>query len=283
MPFQPIVPTWLALNAANDQSASGFLDLRTQQPVNAGGLNLGDYFDLTDGQALQLSYVTQGRLWFGRYRRIQVDANATAAQVAKGYAAYIVPGYSLDKAGLPAVNVNTVGSGQTAGTYTVTASGGGGSGAVIQYVINASGTLSGIPTVVTPGSGYTSTPTFTLAAGGTPGTVQAIMVQAPDIVTDYSHALATGLTNKPAGVFLNSITPGNFGFIQQGGLATVLYGGSITATGVGGLIQAISTGVFDSHVVGSGAPTGVTVGQALDAAIASSYGRVMLDLPTWPQ
>jgi hypothetical protein len=84
MPFQPIVPTWLALNAADDTSPSYFTDLRTGQPVFAGGLNQGDYFDLTNEEANNLSYKTNGILYAGRYRRVKVDSGATAANVKTG-------------------------------------------------------------------------------------------------------------------------------------------------------------------------------------------------------
>lgn len=78
--------------------------------------------------------------------------------------------YSSKK--LVSIQVLTVGSGQTDGTYTATASTG---GAVITYVI-LSGAISGIPTITVPGS-YTvdTVPTFTIAAGGTPGTVSATL------------------------------------------------------------------------------------------------------------
>lgn len=74
--------------------------------------------------------------------------------------------------GVTSVNILTAGSGQTAGTYTATASAG---GAVIQYVVAGGGTITAQPTVLNPGGPYTdaAVPTFTIAAGGTPGTVQA--------------------------------------------------------------------------------------------------------------
>lgn len=73
--------------------------------------------------------------------------------------------------GVDGVVIATAGSGQTNGTYTANASGGGGTGAQIQYTI-AGGLLTAV-TVLNPGKNYTSAPTFTIAAGGTPGTVTA--------------------------------------------------------------------------------------------------------------
>lgn len=74
--------------------------------------------------------------------------------------------------GVTSVNLLTAGSGQTPGTYTAAASAG---GAVIQYVVAAGGTITAQPTVLTAGGPYTdaAVPTFTIAAGGTPATVQA--------------------------------------------------------------------------------------------------------------
>ncbi len=112
MPYQPIVPTWLSLNAANDTSASYFTDLRTGQDINAGGLNAGDYFDLTNPEANDLSYSVNGILYAGRYRRVKVDSGATAANVKTGTIG-LMPSLSatspLNKFGTrnPAMNVVT--------------------------------------------------------------------------------------------------------------------------------------------------------------------------------
>ena len=76
--------------------------------------------------------------------------------------------------GVNSVNILTAGSGQTPGTYTVTASAG---GAVMQYVVASGGTVTAQPTILTPGGPYTdaAVPTFTLPAnGGTAATVQAV-------------------------------------------------------------------------------------------------------------
>jgi len=70
-----------------------------------------------------------------------------------------------------AVGITSPGSGQTNGTYNIPSSGGGGTGAVVQIVI-AGGVIT-TATVTSMGSGYTSIPTFTVAEGGTPGTLSA--------------------------------------------------------------------------------------------------------------
>lgn len=74
--------------------------------------------------------------------------------------------------GVTALNILTAGSGQTAGTYTVTANTG---GAVASITVAGGGTVTAQPIILTPGGPYTdaAVPTFTLAAGGTPATFQA--------------------------------------------------------------------------------------------------------------
>jgi hypothetical protein len=84
MPQLQTLPTWLALNAANFTSPTGLTDLRTGNPQYGGALNVGDYFDLTEAEANQLSYTTTGTLHAGRYRFVQVDSAATAANVKTG-------------------------------------------------------------------------------------------------------------------------------------------------------------------------------------------------------
>lgn len=93
MPQQQTITTWFALNGANDVSPSGMADIRTGEPIFVGGLNVGDYFDLTEKEANQLSYIDTGLpfLHAGRYRRIRIDPNATAAQIAVGHIGFMSP------------------------------------------------------------------------------------------------------------------------------------------------------------------------------------------------
>jgi hypothetical protein len=213
MPFQPIVPTWLAWNNGNFTSPTALTDLRTGQPFAAGGLNLGDYFDATNEEAKQGSYTTNGTLFAGRYRFVQVDSGATAANVRTGTVGYLRAGTYMQS-----VVILTVGTGQTAGTYNVAANAGnGGTGALIQVVVGSAGTVTSA-TVLQGGYGYTAAPTFTLVTGGTPGTVVAQLNTTPNLVT--SADIAPNAV-RPV-VFLNSITPGNYGFVQELGTATVL-------------------------------------------------------------
>lgn len=251
MPFQPIVPTWTAWNNANFTSPTALTDLRTGQPFAAGGLNLGDYFDATEKEANDGSYTTNGLLHAGRYRFVRVSSAATAGNVAVGKVGYLQPGTFVQS-----VQVLTQGTGQTVGTYVVTGSGGGATvQATIQVVVNSATSIT--VTLLTPGSGYTSAPTFTLATGGTPGTVVAQLNTTVNNVTSADNA--ANLV-RPV-IFLNSITPGNYGFIQELGVATVLSAASVVqavnqfaiATAVGstpiGLLIA-SSATFSSNAIG---------------------------------
>ncbi len=212
MPFQPILPTWLALNGANDTSPSYFTDLRTGQTIYAGGLNLGDYFDVTNCEAAQLSQTSVGVLYSGRYRRVQVDSGATAANVKTGtiglmpsLAAIIVDG---DPAGKPTGNIVT---------------------------------------------------SYDQPIGNTAGGIRMV-------------------------VFLNSITPGNYGFVQELGIATVLGKSSLTAASpaIGDVIVATTSGLVDDPTQ-SGSPTYATLktvlGDAIDLPVNGGKFRVLLNLP----
>jgi len=270
MPQQQALPTWLALNAANYTSPSGLSDLRTGTQQLYGGLNLGDYFDLTELEANALSSTTIGLLHAGRYRLVQVDANATIADVAMGKAAYFALGKSVQQ-----VVIATAGSGQTPGSYNATASTG---VATISYTINAAGALAAV-TVTNGGTNYTATPTFTIAAGGTPGTVAAQMLVTPNIVTGFTNPLSLSALR---GVFLNSITPGNYGFIQELGEATVLGAAALTSTLAGNVVgpKAASAGAFDATVA-TAAPLISQLGYAIDLPVAASTFRVNMDLPVY--
>ena len=207
MPFQPIVPTWLALNAANDTSPSYFTDLRTGQPVLAGGLNLGDYFDLTNPEANDLSYQTNGVLYAGRYRRVQVDSGATAANVKTGTIG-LMPSLAV-------VGVNKYG---------------------------------------------TRNPPM-------------------NIVTSYDQAIGLSTNVRPV-VFLNAITPGNYGFVQELGVATVLGASSFSATpAIGDLLQTTTSGLVTDPTQSTGltsATAKLVIGTAIDLPKVSALFRILL-------
>lgn len=272
MPAQQAVPTWLAWNNANFSSPTGITDVNTGQPIAAGGLNLGNYFDATNEEAENASYANNGLLFEGRYRLVQVDSGATAANVKTGTIGYLRAGSTVKSA----VTL-TVGSGQTAGTYQIAANvgSGGGSGAILQVIIGAGGTIVGSPVVINPGFGYSSVPTFTVAAGGTPGTVAAQLGSSPNLVTSYDQIAVTGVGSVRPVVFLNSITPGNFGFIQELGTATVLGNATIGTAAQQNFVNATTGGTVNAGTTF----TISTIGQAIDLPLASNLFKVLLNGP----
>lgn len=273
MPQQQALPTWVALNNANNGSPTGITDVNTGQPIAAGGLNGGDYFDLTNDEAAAASYTTNGLCYAGRYRWVKVDSGATVANVKTGTIGYLRNGTTVKSA-----ITTAVGSGQTNGTYQIAAniSSGGGSGAIISVTI-AGGAIVGSPTVINGGFNYSSAPTFTVAAGGTPGTVVAQLNTTPNFVTSADQVGVTAIGVRPV-VFLNPVTPGNWGFIQELGTATVLNGagGAITA---GNFVNAATNG---NGLVSSGGTTYVptTIGVAIEAGSVSNPFKVTLTGPT---
>jgi hypothetical protein len=276
MPFQAALPTWLAINNENSPYQSGQGDPITGYPYNAGGLNQGDYFDLTNDEAANASYTTNGILYNGTYRYVQVDSGATAANVKTGTVGYIRSGSTVKS-----VVVLTQGSGQTVGTYQVAANvgSGGGSGAIIQVVVTAANAIT--VSVLNGGYGYVSVPTFTLATGGTPGTVQAQLGISENIVTSADQALGTAGTGVPAAsqagvgpihpvVFLNSITPGNYGFVQESGVATVAAAST-----------AVQTQGYNAVVLNSASANG-TMTTSVNTYSEFAIGQVLDPLPSAP-
>lgn len=257
MPAIQAVPTWLAWNNCNFTSPTGLTDMATGQQIAGGGLNGGDYFSATNDEAAQASFTTNGLLYAGRYRLVQVDSGATAANVKTGTVGYLAAGKTVKS-----VVVLTAGSGQTAGVYTVAANNpsAGGTGAIIQVIVNANGTVTAQPTVLQGGSNYTSQPTFTLAAGGTPATFSSQLNSTPNVVTSADvQLLAGGVGAVRPVIFLNSITPGNWGFVQELGTATVLATAAqtqavnqfaIAASGPGTGLMTASSATFSIFAIG---------------------------------
>jgi hypothetical protein len=260
-------------------SPSGLTDLRTGLPYQAGGLMVGEAVELTEAEAQAASGNTLHR---GTYRFVQVDTGATAADILAGCVGGMLPGKFVQS-----VVIKTAGSGQTAGTYTATASSG---SATIQYVINASGALASV-IVTGQGSAYTSTPTFTIAAGGTPGIVSAQMGVGADIVTSINSALFAGLRTVVFLAPLTSaqVTAGAYVFVQELGVALLLGKSSLTngspAVGDTIIIPASSNGTVDDPTQSGDVtyalwPT--VLGTAIDIPVAGQLFKVLLDLPYIP-
>lgn len=76
--------------------------------------------------------------------------------------------YYSGRQGVLSVVQLAAGVGMTVGSYTVAATGGGGTGASITFAVLTATTIG--PITIVPGFGYTSAPTFSPATGGTPVT-----------------------------------------------------------------------------------------------------------------
>jgi hypothetical protein len=176
MPYDPTLTTWLSVNACDDLTATGLTDLRTGATVYGGALNLGMYFDLTEVQARQLSFLTNGTLHAGRYRRVQVDSGAVQGAIRTGAIGLMVAG--------------------------------------LQPELN--------------------------------------------IVTSYG----AGIPGCHPVIFLNRITTGRFGFVQELGIATVLCGPVLTIPG--------ATGSFVNSVNGAAPPAPFTLTGVLDVPAAQT-------------
>jgi hypothetical protein len=274
MPLTPSLPTWLAWNNANFTSPTGLSDAYNGQPIGAGGLNLGAYFDATNAEAGQASYSVNGILYAGRYRLVQVDSGATAANVKTGTVGYLRAGGGTGA--VKTVIITNAGTGATAGTYTIAANlNGGGTGAVIQVVVGSGGTITAV-SVLNGGYNYNSVPTFTLTATGTTGgAVVAQLDTSPNIVTTADQTSTTGAPVRPV-VFLNSITPGNYGFIQELGVATVLGSATVGTAAVGNFVSPLAVGSGNGTVTAGTTYTVTTFAQAIDLPLASNPYKVLL-------
>jgi hypothetical protein len=252
-------------------SPTGLTDIRTGLTELGGGMNVGDFVDLTDAEAQSWS----PNLYAGRYRFVQLSTASTAANVVQGKPCGIAAPTTVGR-----VAISGVGSGQTAGTYLVNSSASGGTAlAVAQVVVGAAGTITSA-TLVNPGAGFTSTPTFTVAAGGTPGTILAQMAVSENVVSSFD-ASAISL-NSVRGVFLGSvtaaqITAGAFVFIQEQGVATALVT-TATNTTVGCTAATVTAGAITTATETTAHPIGL-LGLTLDVAAASTLVRVELNLP----
>jgi hypothetical protein len=83
-------------------------------------------------------------------------------------------------------------------------------------------------------------------------------------VTSADQVGTSGIPVRPV-VYLNSITPGNYGFIQELGLATVLANAAVATTTLPAYVNALTTSSGTvTCTAGSGSPIGSTIGLAVD-------------------
>lgn len=183
MPRQQSLPTWFALNGCNDITASGINDVRTGEPINAGGLGAGDFFEVTEKEANDLSWPQIGTLHSGQYRRVQIHENATDAEIDKGKLVFLV----------------------------------------------------------------------------------TLLVPEVNVLTTLNH----GVPNIVRGVVLNDVTPGNWCFVQELGIASVYVSGTVAAGG------GITVGTSGNAAPG----TTNLIGHALQARTGAGLVLALLDLP----
>ena len=282
MPKQEILPTWTSLNNANFTSQSGMSDPVSSQPYNSGGLNLGDYFDVTNDEASSLSYQSNGLLFEGRYRLILLDSGASAANVKTGTVGYVRSGSTVNR-----VAITNAGTGGTPGVYVVNATpgSGGGSGAQITVTVGSGGTITAA-VVTQAGVGYVSAPSFNVATptSAAASTVQAALGISPNVVTSADVALGGNAALAGVGpvrpvVFLNSITPGQYGFVQELGTATVLSGSGKTGATVGQYALVDSTaknGTMDSETTTAGI---YVIGKLVDVQTSGNPFKIIMEVP----
>ena len=83
MPLKRLVPNLIPLNDFNSPVQTGLYEPITLLELPSG-LVQGDYFDLTEQEANNLSDAAVGTLHAGRYRLVQIEAGATQANIAVG-------------------------------------------------------------------------------------------------------------------------------------------------------------------------------------------------------
>lgn len=134
---------------------------------------------------------------FPRYDNY-VDAIPSCMSVSGNYELKFVPSaagaratwnaywYYSGREGVTSVVQNVAGSGMTAGTYALSASGGGGTGFAGTVTVLTATTIA-TPVITNPGSGYTSAPTITATTGGTAPTFTVTVAAASGAVANTTN------------------------------------------------------------------------------------------------
>ena len=159
-----------------------------------------------------------------------IDSNGH--QVSLNYPISAPTGNGVSAAGL------TVSGGGYASTPVVQVTGGGGTGATANAIIDASGNLKGIQ-ITNPGVDYTSAPTFTLVGGGI-GATGAIS-GTPTLVANTSGGL-TKIGNGSLTVFSTTNTYTGPTTVKQG----------VLSVGAAGAVPLASTVVVDGGIFATG-------------------------------
>lgn len=280
MPQVPFTAFYLGPFAVYPTS-TGLQDPITGAREKGGNFALGNYCDLSEADALvwNQTYSPAVPLASGRYRIVKFAPTSTAAFTGFGKPCGWALGTQVQQ-----VVVSATGYGYTPGTYTVSSTTSGGTQkATAQVVVGASGGVISA-TLLNPGVGFTSVPTFGLTELGTPGngaSVLAQMTESANVVNTLdSTAVAESLVR---GIQLTSITAaqitaGAYVIIQEEGIANVLVT-TATGTAAGSFAAGVNGGNVTTTNAGTSPPIGF-LGITLDLAAANTTVRTVLNLPT---
>ncbi len=109
---------------------------------------------------------------------------------------------------------------------------------------------------------------------GTVGLMVAGKQPQLNTVTSYDK----GIVGAHAVLFLNAITPGNYGYVQELGIGEVLIGATITGSpATGALINSTTLGVGDVPTVQEDVPA--SLGIALSVPSPNTLCQILLKLP----
>lgn len=113
------------LNDANDATYSGAAEPITGLLQNTGLVN-GDYFDVTDAEALGFTNIAVGNLYAGRYQRVRLDPNLSqaASPLKQGQLLFWIPPSANPAFAHTVTNVEPADLSLLAGIYNNTATAG---------------------------------------------------------------------------------------------------------------------------------------------------------------
>lgn len=253
-------------------SPTGLTDPITGLSEKGGNFNLGDYCDVTEKDAMvwNATYAPATPLHQGRYRIVKLATAATYSNVGLGKPVGFALGTTVQQ-----VSLSAAGSGYTNGTFTcMSSTSGGTTKATAQVVVSGGVVISA--TLLNPGSGFTSVPTFGLTelTGGTAASILAQMTTEANVVCSFDSG-ALQLSDV-RGVFLCSVTAaqvsaGAYLVIQEAGIAPVLVG-TATNTASGCAMAATTGAVVTTTTAATSVPVGF-FGYTLDLAAASTLVR----------
>ena len=165
-------------------------------------------------------------------------------------------------------------------TPAVKISGGGGSGATAEAMINSSGSITGI-TITNPGTGYTSTPTVTVVSGSNDGVLTSsasatlnsgntsggLTVVGSGMLTLSGTNTYTGPTSVLGGTLLVTQTASLPNYVTSGSVSVA--SGATLAVEAGGPATDWASGNFDTLLATNAFVAGSTFGVSVPAASSS--------------